>query len=92
MDEGLEASYPSSHTVLAVCVFASAIFEVGRYIKNAALKSVSTVICVIFTALTVVFRMLSGVHWLSDIMGGLILSAALIFLFIAADRTFAGKR
>lgn len=72
----LESSYPSSHTMQAVVVFGSAAILAARK-KNFFVKISS----MLLAALTVVFRMLSGVHWFTDIIGGLLLGASLLFMF-----------
>ncbi len=72
----LESSYPSSHTLQAVVVFGSAAILATRK-KNSFVKISS----MLLAALTVVFRMLSGVHWFTDIVGGLLLGASLLFMF-----------
>ncbi len=72
----LKASYPSSHTMEAIVVFGSAaVFASGK--KNSFVK----ISALLLAGLTVVFRMLSGVHWFSDIIGGLLLGASLLFMF-----------
>ena len=79
-----EASYPSSHTVLAVCVFTTAAVVLFGYIKN---RAVAGAVCAglnVLAIFTVIGRALSGVHWLTDIIGGMILSAALVSLFYTA--------
>ena len=79
-----EASYPSSHTVLAVCVFCTAGVVLMRYIKN---KAAAYAVCAalhVSAVFTAIARALSGVHWLTDIIGGLILSAALNALYYTA--------
>ena len=84
LDEGLEASYPSSHTVLAACVFISAFFMFEKYIKNKPLLACLQGLCVLAAVFTIAGRLFSGVHWVSDIVGGLLLSAALIHGFLVA--------
>lgn len=84
LDEGLEASYPSSHTVLAACVYISAFFMFMKYVKNKTLLACLQGLCVLAAVLTIVGRLFSGVHWVSDIVGGLLLSAALIHGFLVA--------
>jgi undecaprenyl-diphosphatase len=37
--------------------------------------------CVLVAAVTVAARMMSGVHWLTDIIGGVLLSCVLLGLF-----------
>lgn len=73
-----EPSYPSSHTLLSVVVFVCTfIFLSGR--KKGGWKIIFP--CLAF--LTVLFRLMSGVHWVTDILGGLLLSFALVFLYKA---------
>lgn len=88
-DEGLEASYPSSHTMLAVCVFCSAFMMFEKFLKETKIfKAVGQGFCVILASLTVVGRFFSGVHWATDIIGGLLISAALVTLFGAVIKPF----
>lgn len=84
LEEGLEASYPSSHTMLAVCVFVSAVYEFEIYMASKPiLKNVCTAIAIAAAAITVITRTFSGVHWISDIIGGLLLSFALLSAFVS---------
>lgn len=84
-DEGLEASYPSSHTMLAVCVLATAMITLRKLpvLPQKYLKATNP-ICVALLLVTVVGRLLSGVHWFTDIVGGVLLSAALVMLYASA--------
>ena len=77
LDEGLEASYPSSHTMLAICVAVSGLIMLKRYIKNRTVLTAVRCFLIAVTAAVVVFRLFSGVHWFSDILGSVILSASL---------------
>lgn len=82
--EGLESSYPSSHTVLAVCVFLSSILQWHHMLqRNRILRSVLDVVSIILTVSLVVCRFISGVHWLTDIIGGILLSIFLLKLYCA---------
>ena len=78
----LEASYPSSTTMLTLTVMITAIMQLQDRIKNNALKNAITLIIALFTAFMVIGRILSGVHWITDIIGGALISAALITLYI----------
>ncbi len=77
----LEASYPSSTTLLTMCVMPTAIIEFKRLIKNKSLSNFITVAIALFTAFMVIARLISGVHWLSDIIGGALLSTGLVALY-----------
>lgn len=79
-----EASFPSSHTMLACTVLGSAALLLKKYVKDESLARILRVACVIVMAVIVCGRLLSGVHWLTDIIGGILYSAALLFLFSGA--------
>lgn len=88
IDGLLEASYPSSTTMLAMCVLPTAMMQFCRLIGNKSLKKNVNRIFGLFTAFLVIGRLLSGVHWVTDIFGGMLLSTALIFLYRAAENYF----
>ena len=77
----LEASYPSSTTMLVMCVMPTAIMQFRERIGNSKLRN--SIVCVIiaFTAFMVIGRLLSGVHWITDIIGGALLSTGLVMLY-----------
>ena len=79
----LEASYPSSTTLLVLCVMPTAMMQFHWRINNPVLRKVITVTIVAFMAFMVIGRLLSGVHWLSDIIGGILLSAGLVVMYHA---------
>jgi len=85
-----EASFPSTHTMLSCVVMGTALMLTGRYIRSAALRRAAQAGCALVLALTVIGRLLSGVHWLTDIAGGLLISAALLALY-AGIREPAGQ-
>ena len=76
-----EASFPSTHTMLIFVIFGSAAVALKRYLKNRKAYLISAAVCIGLIALTVVGRLLSGVHWFTDIIGGILISAALVCLF-----------
>ena len=81
----LEASYPSSHTVLALCVFLSAALLFAKLLASKPKAAAALQIAMTVLALaTVVTRFTSGVHWFTDIIGGVILSALLLSLYSLA--------
>lgn len=92
LEEGqLEASYPSSHTMLVCCVMATAIIQFNRMIKNQTVCLLADIVAVAVIALMVMGRLLSGVHWLTDIIGGVIISAALVMLYISVVQMLKDK-
>jgi len=74
----LEPSYPSSTTLLVACVMPTTVIQLRRRIKNRTARKIVLFSIRIFTIFTVFGRLLSGVHWFSDIVGGLMLSAGLV--------------
>ena len=80
----LEASYPSSTTVLVLCVHVTAIMQLHSRMQRGAARTVVLCLLGAFTVLMVLARLVSGVHWLTDIVGGVLLSAALTAFYRAA--------
>lgn len=76
-----EASYPSSTTLLVLSVVPTAMLQLkGRILNKRLQKAVLTALAV-FVGVMVLFRLIAGVHWLTDIVGGVILSAGLVLLY-----------
>lgn len=82
----LEASYPSSTTMLVMCVMPTAIMQLSGRIKNRIFRKVVSFIMIAFVAFMVIGRLLSGVHWFTDIVGGALLSAGLVLLYYTVSR------
>ena len=79
----LEASYPSSTTVLVMCVMPTAMMQANWRMKNSVVKNTHVCLMGCFSIFMVLARMISGVHWLTDILGGALLSAGLVILYDA---------
>ncbi|MGN0379976.1 MAG: phosphatase PAP2 family protein [Butyrivibrio sp.] len=82
----LEASYPSSTTMLVLCVMPTAVMQFSGRIRNRRAKTVINVLLIAFGTFMVIGRLISGVHWLSDIIGGALLSAGLVMLYYSCCR------
>ena len=78
-----EASFPSSHTMLVCVIMGSTVIIIGKYIKKKSLCRVIRGMCAAVIAVTVVGRLISGVHWFTDILGGLLISTFLLALYSA---------
>ena len=87
----LEASYPSSTTLLALCVVPTAMTELRRRMDNRPLRRIILAAMAGFTAFMVIGRLLSGVHWFSDIIGGGLLSAGLTGMYTALSNRSATR-
>ena len=77
----LEASYPSSTTLLVMCVMPTAIMQFNTRIKKVIVRRCVAIVIIAFIVFMVVGRLLSGVHWLTDIIGGAFLSAGLVMMY-----------
>lgn len=77
----LEASYPSSTTMLVTSILPPVSILINKRVNNSAWKKKVTIISIVFIIFMVLARILSGVHWISDIIGGLLLSISLVLGF-----------
>ena len=87
----LEASYPSSTTLLVLSVMPTLYFQAQRRLSPNALRQTILIFSVLFSAFMVIGRLVSGVHWLTDIVGAVLLSSG-IFLIYKASVNFLCKR
>ena len=76
-----EASYPSSTTLLVLGVMPTLIFQADRRIKSDKIKKIICVITILFSIFMVVGRLISGVHWITDIVGSILLSMGLFYIY-----------
>ena len=83
----LEASYPSSTTLLVLCVMSTAQMQLRRRLRPGALRRMVCAMLPCFAAFMILARLVSGVHWLTDILGGAVLSAALVTAYGAVLRS-----
>lgn len=79
----LEASYPSSTTMLVMCVMPTANMQFNSRIRNNVLKRCVASAIIAFIVFMVIGRLVSGVHWFTDIIGGALLSAGLVLMYRA---------
>ena len=77
----LEASYPSSTTMLVMCVMPTAAMQLYRRMKSGVIQRVVILSIWTFVGFMVMGRLLAGVHWLSDIFAGVLISAGLVLLY-----------
>ena len=80
MDGFIEASYPSSHTLMTVCLCGSSII-VNRKLFDNKLTKIINIMSFIIIVITIIGRFISGVHWFTDIIGGILISSALLMTF-----------
>lgn len=73
----LEPSYPSSHTLITICLCGSSIM-VNRKLFNNKITKIANILSITIIVVTVIGRLVSGVHWFTDIIGGILVSIALL--------------
>ena len=77
MDGFIEASYPSSHTLMTICLCGSSII-VNRKLFNNKITKFMNILSIAIILITIIGRLISGVHWFTDIIGGSFISIALL--------------
>ena len=77
----LEASYPSSTTLLVLSVMPTLMFQTYRRVENSLIRKAVATFVIAFSLFMVIGRLISGVHWATDIIGSILLSAGLYMLY-----------
>jgi len=77
----LEASYPSSTTMLVLSVMPACIVLLVSRIKNKISGNITASLISVFIAFMLLGRFFSGVHWITDIIGGVIISTGLFLIY-----------
>ena len=91
VDGLLEPSYPSSTTMLVLCVMSTALIQIDSRFGKSVLKKILLFTIVLFVFIMVTFRLISGVHWFTDIVAGALLSIGLVLLYKAVAFLFINK-
>ena len=84
IDGAMEASYPSSTTLLVLSVMPTLLLQVNRRARSQTIRRMTAAFVILFSAFMVIGRLVAGVHWLTDIVGSVLLSAGLYALYRAA--------
>ena len=92
IDGYLEASYPSSTTILVMCVMPTAMMQLRNRIKNDLFRRCVMLVIAVFIAFMVIGRLVSGVHWITDIIGGALFSTAIVLMYYSIGNIVAKSR
>ncbi len=85
-DGVLEASYPSSHTILVCCIMLTTALQLQVRIRPKALRMGLQGVCLLVMVLTAIGRILAGVHWYTDVVAAILISGALVFAYVGTLR------
>ena len=77
----LEASYPSSTTLLVLSVMPTLKHQIDRRTDKPLVRNVTGLFVIAFSAFVVIGRLIAGVHWATDIIGAVFLSMGLFLLY-----------
>lgn len=92
IDGILEASYPSSTTLLVLSVMQTLMLQTNCRIKNGYAKRIIYIFTVVFSAFMVIGRLIAGVHWFTDIVGAVFLSTGLFYFYKAIVLGLSGDK
>ncbi|MBO5378168.1 MAG: phosphatase PAP2 family protein [Ruminiclostridium sp.] len=92
IDGIMEASYPSSTTLLVSSVMPTVIFQIDRRIKNMVVRRIITPSTILFSLFMLIGRTIAGVHWLTDIIGSVILAMGLYLIYYSSVLLLDKKR
>ena len=92
IDGYLEASYPSSTTILVMCVMPTAMMQLRTRIKNDLFRRCVMLVIAVFIAFMVIGRLVSGVHWITDIIGSALFSTAIVLIYYSIGNIVAKSR
>ena len=91
IDGRMEASYPSSTTLLVLSVMPTLIFQTNCRLKNSTTRNIIRILTTLFSVFMVFSRLISGVHWFTDIIGSAMLSAGLFYTYKALILSYDRK-
>ncbi len=87
----VEASYPSSTTLLVMSVMLTFAEQICRRGKTGIVKTTAYLLITLFSMFMVAGRLVSGVHWLTDILGSVIMSVGLYYIYKGLVLIFSKK-
>ena len=91
LDEGLEPSFPSTHSMLSIVIMLTAAATIRHRVKNRVKRAIINGALYFVMALVLVMRIMSGVHWITDIIGGVLLGLTIVSVYYTGYRYVKNK-
>ena len=82
IEKPIDFSFPSGHTMCSIVFYGFLIYVVSKFVKNVNIKRVINIILIIIIFLVPFSRLYLGVHFFTDIFGGMILGIVCLLMFI----------
>lgn len=87
-----EPSFPSTHVMMVATILFLATLNLPKYVKNPTLRLVIEILVVISVVLTCVGRVLANMHWVTDVIGGLIFAFIFTEIYYLIIKPKKGKK
>ncbi|MDW7671774.1 MAG: phosphatase PAP2 family protein [Bacillota bacterium] len=84
LTEQLEASFPSTHTMVVLCIMGTGMEQIRKRVVKQPIRLMAKGLSLIIIGVTVLGRLLAGVHWVADIAAGVLLGSALVLFYSSA--------
>lgn len=81
----LESSFPSTHVMIVATTYLSFSWMISKRYPKPWIKIVAYALSTISIAITFAFRLVSGMHWFTDCLGGLLISLTIVSIFMITD-------
>ncbi len=76
-----EPSFPSTHTMVVATIFLLTAIILPNYIKSKTARIIMDIVMLLFIILVSIGRVLANMHWVSDVVGGLIFAAIFAVIY-----------
>ena len=81
-------SFPSGHSMISMAFYGYLIYLIYKYVKNKYIKWISIILLSILICAIGISRIYLGVHYVSDVLGGFLISISYLVIFISATNKF----
>lgn len=82
-EKGAEPSFPSSHTLITFCFLGVTMIQASDRVRKKALRWFINIVCIGSMLAMPILRLLAGMHWFSDVVGGIIIGHVFVLAYKA---------